>query len=108
VTANLLYGAVSVYLLIGTAFATAHFLVETITPGSYHCGSSQCEGFPRTSAYVYFSFITLSTVGYGDVLPNTRMAGMLSYVEAIVGQMYVAILVARLVGMQIAYESRRE
>jgi len=102
VTAKLLYGAVSVYLLIGTAFATAHFLVETVAPGSYHCGSEQCNGVPKMAAYVYYSFVTLSTVGYGEILPNTRMAGMLAYVEAVTGQMYLAILVARLVGMQIA------
>ncbi|MGY6216748.1 ion channel [Methylolobus aquaticus] len=103
VTANLLYGAVSVYMLIGTAFAAVHFLIEQVAPDSYHCGSPQCDGVPRIAAYVYFSFITLSTVGYGEILPNSHVAGTLSYVEAIVGQMYVAILVARLVGMQIAH-----
>lgn len=104
VTAKLLYGAASVYLLIGIAFATGHFLIETIAPGAYHCGSPQCEGSPRQSAYIYFSFITLATVGYGEIVPNSRIAGMLTYVEAIVGQMYVAILVARLVGMHIAHD----
>jgi hypothetical protein len=103
VTANLLYGAVSIYLLLGTSFAAAHFLVAQITPDSYHCGSPLCDGVPLMAAYVYFSFITLSTVGYGDILPNSHVAGTLAYVEAVVGQMYVAILVARLVGMQIAH-----
>lgn len=106
VTAKLLYGAVSVYLLIGVAFATAHFLVEQVSPGSYHCGSPQCDDVPTMAAYVYYSFVTLSTVGYGEILPNNHVAGMLSYVEAIVGQMYLAILVARLVGMQIAHSAR--
>lgn len=105
VTADLLYGAVSVYLLIGIAFAAAHFMVEQVAPGSYHCGSLQCDASPRMAAYVYYSFVTLSTVGYGEILPNTRVAGVMAYVEAIAGQMYLAILVARLVGMQIAHSS---
>jgi hypothetical protein len=99
---GLLYGAVSVYLLIGTTFACVVYLLETLIPGSYHCGSSQCDGVPRMAAYVYFSFITLSTVGYGEILPATRIAGMLAYVEAIVGQMYLAILVGRLIGMHLS------
>jgi hypothetical protein len=102
VSANLLYGAVSVYLLMGFAFANVHFLLETVVPGSYHCGAPQCKVEPLAPTYVYFSFITLATVGYGDIVPLSRVAGMLSYTEAIAGQMYVAILVARLVGMQLS------
>lgn len=102
VSASLLYGAVSVYLLMGFAFANAHFLLETLAPGSYHCGAPQCELDPVAPAYLYFSLITLATVGYGDIVPLSRIAGMLSYTEAIAGQMYVAILVARLVGMQLS------
>ena len=105
-TSALLYGAVSVYLLIGLTFANAHFLLETITPGSYHCQSTQCDADYQMSAYVYFSFVTLTTMGYGDIIPATRIAGMLSYMEAITGQMYVAILMARLVGMHISQSEK--
>lgn len=101
VTAGLLYGAVSVYLLIGVAFASGHFLLESLHPGSYQCGSPLCHGQPAIAAYIYFSFITLSTVGYGEILPATHVAATLAYAEATLGQMYTAILVARLVGMQI-------
>ena len=101
VSVGLLYGAVSVYLLIGMAFASAHFLLETFVAGSYHCGSPLCQGTPKTAAYVYYSFVTLATVGYGDIVPATHMAAVLANTEAIIGQMYTAILVARLVGMQI-------
>jgi hypothetical protein len=105
-TSDLLYGAVSVYLLIGFNFANVHFLLETVAPGSYHCGSTQCDFAYQMSAYVYFSFVTLTTMGYGDITPATRIAGMLSYMEAITGQMYVAILMARLVGMHISQSGR--
>lgn len=101
VTAGLLYGAVSVYMLIGVTFASGHFLLESLQPGSYQCGSPLCHGKPAIAAYVYFSFITLSTVGYGEILPATHFAATLAYSEATLGQMYTAILVARLVGMQI-------
>lgn len=101
ISASLLYGAVSVYLLMGFTFANAHFLLETLAPGSYQCGSPQCHLDPVSPAYLYFSLITLATVGYGDIVPLSRIAGMLAYMEAIAGQMYVAILVARLVGMQL-------
>lgn len=101
VTAGLLYGAASVYLLIGMAFATAHFLLETLAAGSYHCGSPLCDATPKIAAYVYYSFVTLATVGYGDIVPATHTAAVMAYTEAILGQMYTAILVARLVGMQI-------
>ncbi len=100
-TSDLLYGAVSVYLLIGLTFANVHILLETATPGSYHCQSTQCDAANPMSAYIYFSFVTLTTMGYGDITPATRIAGMFSYMEAITGQMYVAILMARLVGMHI-------
>ncbi|WP_367026046.1 ion channel [Methylococcus sp. ANG] len=102
VSASLLYGAVSVYLLMGFTFANAHFLLETVAPGSYQCGAPQCHQDPVSPAYLYFSFVTLATVGYGDIVPLSRVAGMLAYMEAIAGQMYVAILVARLVGMQLS------
>ncbi len=101
VTAGLLYGAASVYLLIGMAFATAHFLLATIAAGSYHCGSPLCDATPKIAAYVYYSFVTLATVGYGDIVPTTHTSAVMAYTEAILGQMYTAILVARLVGMQI-------
>ncbi|MCU0734858.1 MAG: potassium channel family protein [Methylotetracoccus sp.] len=101
VSVGLLFGAVSVYLLIGMAFASAHFLLETLVTGSYHCVSPLCQGTPKSAAYVYYSFVTLATVGYGDIVPATHMAAVLANTEAIIGQMYTAILVARLVGMQI-------
>ncbi|WP_262965034.1 ion channel [Methylobacter psychrophilus] len=107
ITSDLLYGTVSVYLLIGLSFANGHFLLEKAIPGSYHCGSPQCIPFQTMSAYVYFSFITLATVGYGDITPSSGIAGVMTYMEAITtGQMYLAILVTRLVGMQIS-QSRR-
>lgn len=108
VTSSLLYGAVSVYLLIGTTFGGAHVLLETLAPGSYDCGSPLCHHTPKTAAYMYYSFITLATVGYGEIVPATPAAATLAYGEAVVGQMYTAILVARLVGMHLVQSKNRE
>jgi hypothetical protein len=102
VTGDLLYGAVSVYLLIGLSFANGHFLLEKAIPGSYFCGSPQCAPFQTIATYVYYSFITLATVGYGEITPSSGIAGVMTYMKAITGQMYLAILVAQLVGMQIS------
>ena len=105
-TINRLYGAVCIYILMGMFFADLHLVVNTLHPGSYLCQAGQCGSNFQTSfqngVHLYFSFITLATVGYGDIIPATWFSGMIAAMEAIVGQMYVAILVARLVGLHLA------
>jgi len=104
VTADLIFGVISVYLLMGSMFAMAHLLIEVLQPGSF-----SGLNFPEASmnndypSFVYYSFVTLTTLGYGDITPLSRIAGTLAYSEAIMGQMYLSILVARLVGMHISY-----
>lgn len=105
-TINRLYGVVCIYILMGMFFADLHLVVNTLHPGSYLCQAGQCGSNFQTSfqngVHLYFSFITLATVGYGDIIPATWFSGMIAAMEAIVGQMYVAILVARLVGLHLA------
>ncbi len=102
---NLIYGAVSVYLLIGFGFAFACLALELYAPGSYrnimdHTGSSG----DLLPGFVYYSFVTLTTLGYGDISPLNRAGEVTAYLEAIVGQLYLTILVARLVGMHLAQQ----
>ena len=108
VTADSILGGINVYLLLGIAYAVLHALVETVTPGSYTVGGvgvtellarAGSEGF---SELVYFSFVTFTTLGYGDIVPANSVSGMLSASEAVVGQLYVAIFVARLVSLQVS------
>ncbi len=108
VTADTILGGINVYLLLGIAYAVLHALVETVTPGSYTVGGvgvtellaqAGSEGF---SELVYFSFVTFTTLGYGDMVPANSISGMLSASEAVVGQLYVAIFVARLVSLQVS------
>ncbi len=105
VVVGLLYGAISVYLLIGISFAFSYSLVELVHPNSFR-GTYGETGFTSTfSTMLYFSFITLTTLGYGDISPLSRQAIVLSYLEAIGGQMYLTILVPRLVGMYISRDN---
>jgi membrane-associated HD superfamily phosphohydrolase len=106
VTAELILGAVNVYLMIGVGFAFIYGLIELLQPGSF-AGLEELASTPdRMLYFLYFSFITMSTLGYGDISPLTPHGMTATYIEAIFGQMYLAILVARLVAMYI--DSRRK
>jgi len=92
--------SVSAYLMLGLIWTIAYWLVEQLTPGAFAFNTTTgtketMEGF---NAF-YFSFITLSTVGYGDITPVSKVARMLAATEAMTGLLYVAVLIARLVGL---------
>lgn len=92
-------GGVCAYLLIGMAWASAFDLVEQVHPGSFHFVSEPTNMDQLTSKLIYFSFATLTTVGFGDVLPVYPFARSLAIAEAIVGQLFPAILIGALVAM---------
>lgn len=99
-----LYGAVCVYMLLAVLFADLFHLVEILNPGSFACSQALCP--PGVSVFhqgtqLYFSLITLTTLGYGDISPAHPAAAMLAGSEAVIGQMYVGIMVARLVGLHL-------
>ena len=100
VSADTILGSVCVYLLIGVSFSFIFMTLEVLNPGSF-TGLDPANGLPSepTSFFLYFSFITLSTVGYGDIAPLTEFGRTLAALEGIVGQMYIAILVAHLVAI---------
>ena len=100
VTAEVLCASISAYLMLGLMWAMAYWLVDRLTPGgafsfNTNAGPRSIEGFTG----FYFSFITLSTVGYGDITPVSRMARWLAAMEAMTGLLYVAVLIARLVSV---------
>lgn len=98
-----LYGSMSLYLMIGMIFANLFLLINIIFPGSFTCGScgQDLNYVFKDGDHVYFSFTTLTTTGYGDILATNPFAGMTATFEAIVGQMYTAIVIARLVGLHL-------
>ena len=95
VTVHRIQGAVAAYLLLGLAWALAYEVVALLAPEAF---SASASGTDR-GRFVYFSFVTLSTVGYGDVTPVHPVARSLAIAEALTGQLYPAILLGRLVSL---------
>jgi hypothetical protein len=112
VTHDTIAGAICFYLLLGVIWALLFALVELARPGSFLDG-----GHPLSTAatghrslvptLLYLSLVTLSTLGYGDILPVTPPARMLAALEAVIGPLYLAVLIARLVGLH-ASGARRD
>jgi hypothetical protein len=99
ITADTIFGAVCVYFLIGFFWALVFSILETLQPGSFQIP----EGLDTTlSHFVYYSCVTLTTLGYGDITPITPPARSLALLEAIIGQLYLAIMIAGLVGIFIS------
>jgi len=93
-------GAIAVYLLFGVAWAHGYHVVNLLHPGSFTETGGEMT---VPSDWIYFSFVTLTTVGYGDITPVSTLARALAIGEALVGQLYLAIMVARLVAMELVF-----
>jgi voltage-gated potassium channel Kch len=113
VSADLILGAINVYLLFAIAFMFLHAFVEIVKPGAYlyqgESLSAALKGHPEVDALaflLYFSIVTLTTLGYGDIAPAIPAARMLCSVEALIGQLFVAIFIARLVSLHIGSRPR--
>ena len=100
VNANKISGAICIYLLMGVAWAVAYLLVEKLFPGSIPTLSGDNWRHYLQEA-LYFSYVTLSTLGFGDITPTQPVARYLTYMQAIVGQFYLAIVIASLIGAKI-------
>ncbi len=99
---DILLGAASAYLLIGIIWAVSYSIIHQLEPGAFTLISG--EPRPFFHQFLYFSLTTLTTLGYGDITPLSPFAQIWSTLEAVVGTLYIALLVARLVGM---YQSQR-
>lgn len=104
-----LAAALCAYAVLVLFWASAYSLVETVVSGSFSYSGASADvpqvmhfGFGDSMMSIYYSFVTITTLGYGDVTPVTALARMLAALQAFFGQAFVAILVARLVGLQIA------
>ncbi len=110
VTGDVIFGAVCGYLLLGIIWSLLYSAVETASPGSFDLpargGADVVAGRPDGGVFNYYSFITLATVGYGDVTPATPLTRTLAWLEAITGQFYLAILVAGLIGLKVTQALR--
>lgn len=102
-----LAGAISAYLLLGIAGAFLFASLELAAPGSVRdltlaMPVLQTGNAVRFDEFLYFSFTCLTTLGFGDLIPTTPLARTFAYLEAVIGQVYLTVLVARLVGMHLA------
>lgn len=100
VTADMIYCAISTYLLIGIAWAGIFEILEIASPGSF---SSKQE-----IDLLYFSFVTLTTLGFGDILPVSLLANRFVVFEAIMGSIYMAVIVAMIVGRYMSMQAKRD
>jgi voltage-gated potassium channel len=109
VSGDAIFGAVCGYLLLGIIWSLMYSAVETAWPGSFRTatsGGAEIVAATDRGALSYYSFITLATVGYGDVTPITPLARTLAWIEAVTGQFYLAVLVAGIVGFKVTQAMR--
>ncbi len=110
-TSQLIFAALCMYLVMGLLWSFVYTLLITIDPESIRLASAiDWEEGPGDvfSEMYYFSFVTLTTLGYGDILPVSRLARSLATMEAILGQLYLAVVIASLVGIQISSRSKNK
>ena len=108
ITPQRIQGAIAAYLLIALTCAAAYTWIDVHEPNAFS-GSATAVASTRDpiQRFAYFSFITLTTVGYGDVVPQAAFARSLAIFEALIGQLFPSILLARLVSMELYYRQRR-
>lgn len=100
ITADRLYGAVAIYVLLGFLWALFYSALEHWSPGAFVTTVAQLAGHRLIYGdLLYFSFVSLTSAGYGDIVPVSHYARMIAVLEHIGGVMYTAILIARLAGM---------
>jgi hypothetical protein len=101
VTSEHLYAALSAYLLAGLSLGILYWTLEQAWPGSLAMSGPAASNPFHLTEGIYFSFITLATVGYGDMVPGNDVVRGLAIVEAIAGQFYLAVMIARLMSLYI-------
>ena len=106
VSREVIYGAIVAYLLFGILCAVAYGFVDLLQPDSF--GFSHDLLQDSRERFFYFSFVTLTTLGYGDITPITAAARSLATLEAIIGQIYLVVLIAWLVGMHVSQSMNRK
>ena len=104
VNREIIYAAILLYLLVALMWAFLYTFLELVDPASFNIDLSQPQGY--LLVFQYYSFVTITTLGYGDITPVTEVAKAFSVLEAVVGQLYLVVAVAWLVGMHVSSKSR--
>ena len=107
VGSDLIFASLCVYLLIGVIWAYIYFVMALVTPEAFPINTDIEQSYSALlREFFYYSYVTLTTLGYGDIIPATPIARSWAAMEAIVGQLYLTVIVARLMGLYIATELR--
>ena len=106
ITAVSIQAAVAIYLLFGMMWANAYLMAIQLDPHSFQ--SAVRLSSSSVSEWYYYSYVTLTTLGYGEIIPVSRVARALAVGEALTGQLYLAVLIARLIGMEIISSQERK
>ncbi len=101
---EIIYKAILLYLLAALMWAFLYTFLELVDPASFNIDLDQSKGY--LLVFQYYSFVTITTLGYGDITPVTEVAKAFSVLEAVCGQLYLVVVVAWLVGMHVAGKSR--
>lgn len=108
VTFHRIQGAIAVYLLIGLVFSRAYHFIYLLDPVSFQMTDLQLDAETYYSRFVYFSFVTLTTLGYGDITALHLGAKSLVMIEGLFGQLFPAIMITRLVTLEIEHRKNRK
>jgi hypothetical protein len=106
ITRDLIAGAAVVYLLMAIMWSFAYRVIEMIHPGSF--SMAQGHSLEHPFSFLYYSFVTLTTLGYGDIFPVTTAAKACAILEAVIGQLYLVITIAWLVGAHISQSIKKK
>src|SRR5262245_41561397 len=101
-----LYAGLSAYLLAGIFFGVFYWVVERTWPGSLAVPGEGAQSNFSLPVAIYYSFVTLTTLGYGDIVPRSEVARGLAIMEAVAGQLYLAVMIARLVSLYVSGEGK--
>jgi len=107
ITVPRIQGAVAVYLLLGMMWAGLYEMIHALSPPAFRFADPPQTHAELATSLVYYSFVTLTTVGYGDITPVHPAARSAAILEALIGQLFPAILIARLVAMELAARGDR-
>jgi hypothetical protein len=105
VSREIIYAAILLYLLAALMWAFLYTFLEWLDPTSFNLNLSQVQS--NFAAFKYYSFVTITTLGYGDIVPVSEVAKAFAITEAVVGQLYLVVAVAWLVGMHVSSKSSK-
>lgn len=112
ITSEQIFGSICAYLLIGLVFSSLYGFIYLVNSSAFALSDALIEHLTFSQEdqnfgiFTYFSFVTMTSLGYGDVSPISEMARTLAWVQAVIGQLYLAITVAALVGIHIAKDHK--